>query len=61
MSKDKLPENLLLSAKVQSFVFIHNASLCETAKMRCEAAISVCCVEMRTISAAPHTPRCTLW
>ena len=26
-------------AKVQSFVFIHNASLCETAKMYCEAAI----------------------
>ena len=26
-------------AKVQSFVFIHNASLCETAKMCCEAAI----------------------
>ena len=27
------------AAKVQSFVFIHNASLCETAKMYCEAAI----------------------
>ena len=38
MPKDKLPENLLY-AKVQSFVFIHNASLCETAKMYCEAAI----------------------
>ena len=25
--------------KVQSFVFIHNVSLCETAKMSCEAAI----------------------
>ena len=27
------------AAKVQPFVFIHNASLCETAKMYCEAAI----------------------
>ena len=27
------------AAKVQSFVFIHNISLCETEKMGCEAAI----------------------
>ena len=27
------------AAKVQSFVFIHNVSLFETAKMYCEAAI----------------------
>ena len=38
MPKDKLPKNLLC-CKSTIFVFIHNASLCETAKMYCEAAI----------------------
>ena len=37
--RSSCPKTCYYAAKVQSFVFIHNASVCETAKMCCEAAI----------------------
>ena len=37
--RTRSPKTCYYAAKVQSFVFIHNISLFETAKMCCEAAI----------------------
>ena len=40
--RTRFPKTYYYAAKVQSFVFIDNASLCETAKMCCETA-KICC------------------
>ena len=37
--RTRSPKTCYYAAKVQPLDFIHNASLCETAKMYCEAAI----------------------
>ena len=37
--RTRSPKTCYYAAKVQPFVFIHNVSLFETAKMYCEAAI----------------------